>query len=55
LKCRKYLNIKKKDTKIQTPDLKDIMMNPGKSKPINGKIEVETIPDQTQNQIIRIL
>ncbi|GAB3333254.1 hypothetical protein GCM10027429_13620 [Marivirga atlantica] len=59
LKCRKYLNIKKKNTKIRKPDLMVVMMNPGGSKPIdgidNGKNEVPTIPDQTQDQIMRVM
>ncbi len=59
LKCRKYLNIKKKNTKIRKPDLMVVMMNPGRSKPIdgidNGKNEVPTIPDQTQDQIMRVM
>lgn len=59
LKCRKYLNIKKRNIKIRKPDLMVVMMNPGKSKPIdgidNGKNEVPTIPDQTQDQIMRVM
>ena len=59
LKCRKFLNIKKRNTKIRKPDLMVVMMNPGKSKPIdgidNGKNEVQTIPDQTQDQIMRVM
>lgn len=59
IKCRKYLDIKKKDAKIKTPDLMVVMMNPGKSKPVDGiddgKKEVETIPDKTQDQIMRVM
>ncbi|MBT0609233.1 hypothetical protein [Aequorivita echinoideorum] len=59
LKCRKYLNIKRKGFQIQMPDLMVVMMNPGKSKPVNGiddgKKEVETIPDRTQDQIMRVM
>ena len=59
LKCRKYLNIRKKNSEIQVPDLMVVMMNPGKSKPINGiddgKQETQTIPDQTQDQIMRVM
>jgi len=58
-KCRKYLNIKKRGTAIEIPDLMVIMMNPGKSKPIDGiddnYHESEASPDQTQNQIMRIM
>lgn len=59
LKCRKYLNIRKKNSEIQVPDLMVVMMNPGKSKPINriddGRQETQTIPDQTQDQIMRVM
>ncbi len=59
LKCRKYMNIRKKGTELEIPDLLVVMMNPGKSKPIDGidnnNRETEAIPDQTQNQIMRIM
>ncbi len=59
LKCRKFLNIKKKLSKLNSPDLMVIMMNPGKSKPVdgvdNGNKETETIPDKTQSQIMRVM
>jgi len=59
LKCRKYLNIKKKETELQIPDLMIVMMNPGNSKPINGlddyNKETEAIPDNTQDQIMKVM
>ena len=56
-KFRKYLNIIKKKTNALTPDLMVIMMNPGSSSPIGNynNIETETIPDPTQEQIMRIM
>lgn len=53
------MNIKKKESELQVPDLMVVMMNPGNSKPINGidnyNKKTEVIPDQTQNQIMRIM
>lgn len=58
-KFRKYLNIVKNNSGIQTPDLMVIMMNPGSSRPVNGidnyNYETETIPDNTQNQIMELM
>ena len=58
-KFRKYLNIKKKNSNKQIPDLMVIMMNPGSSKPVDGiennTVESEAVPDRTQNQIIKII
>jgi hypothetical protein len=58
-KFRKFLNIVKKDSNCQIPDLMVVMMNPGGSRPINGyddyKIETETIPDRTQDQIMVLM
>ncbi len=55
--CRKYLNIKIKNTKLVEPDLMVIMMNPGSSKPIEEKynIETPTKPDTTQKQIMAVM
>ncbi|WP_426065231.1 hypothetical protein [Flavobacterium sp. DSP2-3-1] len=58
-KFRKFLNIVKKDSNCQIPDLMVVMMNPGGSRPINGyddyEIETETIPDRTQDQIMVLM
>tara|TARA_R110000764_G_scaffold239260_1_gene338179 strand:- start:3828 stop:4433 length:606 start_codon:yes stop_codon:yes gene_type:complete len=57
-KFRKYLNIKKEGTLVQTPDLMVVMMNPGSSKPMDTKklnIECDSKPDNTQYQIFKIM
>lgn len=58
-KFRKFLNIVKRNSNCQIPDLMIVMMNPGSSKPINGiddyEIETETIPDRTQDQIMNLM
>lgn len=58
-KFRKYLNIKKKSSTLEKPDLMIIMMNPGSSYPLDdnddGNIETPTNPDPTQNQIMHIM
>lgn len=58
-KFRKYLDIKKVDTDIITPDLAVIMMNPGSSRPVNGidnnTEESIAIPDRTQDQIMKVM
>lgn len=58
-KFRKYLNIKKKNSLAQQPDLMVIMMNPGGSKPVDGidnnTVESEAIPDRTQDQIMKVM
>lgn len=58
-KFRKYLDIKRNDAIISTPDLMVIMMNPGSSKPIDGIenniIESVAIPDRTQDQIMKVM
>ncbi len=58
LLCRKYLDIKQKDTKISKPDMMVVMMNPGSSKPLDGdddgQILTKAKPDNTQYQIIKI-
>ena len=57
---RKYLNIKRKGTNASKPDLMVVMMNPGSSRQekefaaVFDK-EVPTIPDNTQDQIMRVL
>jgi hypothetical protein len=56
---RKYLNIVKKGSNCEIPDLMVIMMNPGSSRPLNGidsfDIETETVPDKTQDQIMKLM
>ncbi|WP_299361975.1 DUF1643 domain-containing protein [Winogradskyella sp.] len=59
LNCRKYLNIKRKKTRISQPQLMVVMMNPGTSQPTvgdnNQQKEVPAIPDTTQDQIMRVM
>jgi len=63
---RKLLNIIKKSSKSTTPDLMVIMMNPGSSHPEGTKgykeipedlfdKMVPTVPDNTQDQIMRLM
>jgi len=44
---------------MKTPDLMVVMMNPGKSRPLNGidnnNLEAEAIPDNTQNKIMEVM
>ena len=58
-KFRKYLNIRKTSSERKKPDLMVVMLNPGSSRPINGnedyEMETEAIPDNTQDQIMRIM
>lgn len=58
-KFRKYLNIKRTDTKCVTPDLMVVMMNPGSSRPVDGNenntVESIAIPDNTQSQIMKVM
>ena len=58
-KFRKYLNIKKKNSLVQHPDIIVIMMNPGASRPLDGidnnTVESEAVPDRTQNQIMKVM
>ncbi|MCK5686786.1 hypothetical protein KAJ27_21795 [bacterium] len=58
-KFRKFLHIKKNDSKKEIPDLMVIMMNPGSSRPIDGiennTIESPAVPDNTQYQIMRVM
>ena len=59
LHCRKYLDIKKWNSSLEKPDLLVVMMNPGNSKPIDGKYlnnrMVGAISDRTQHQIMRLM
>jgi hypothetical protein len=56
---RKYLDIKFKCCKADSPDLMVIMMNPGSSAPLDsnddGRVEINAKPDPTQTQIIRVM
>lgn len=58
-KFRKYLDIKRVDTDITTPDIMVVMMNPGSSRPIDGidnnKLESLAVPDNTQSQIMKVM
>jgi len=58
-KFRKVMNIKKIESKLKVPDLMVVMMNPGKSRPINGidnsDVESEAIPDTTQSKIMEVM
>jgi len=58
-KFRKYLNIRLKGSDLEQPDLMVVMMNPGSSEPVNGgdngRFETETIPDDTQDQIMKVM
>lgn len=58
-KCRKYLDIKLKSSKITNPDLMVIMMNPGSSYPLDGiddnSVPSSAKPDKTQEQIIKVM
>ena len=59
LKCRKYLDVKRKTCTNGLPDLLVVMMNPGKSKPENGVQyngrEARAVADRTQHQIMRLM
>ncbi|MBN2663163.1 MAG: DUF1643 domain-containing protein [Bacteroidales bacterium] len=57
---RKFLNIKRKNSSVKHPDLMVVMMNPGSSKQTKDfenilNKEVPTIPDNTQDQIMRVM
>ena len=58
-KCRKYLDIKLKSSKITNPDLMVIMMNPGSSYPLDelddNSVPSIAEPDKTQEQIIKVM
>lgn len=58
-KFRKYLDIKKNDCDISTPDLMVMLQNRGSSRPIDGidynTKESEAIPDRTQSQIMKAM
>ena len=59
LNCRKFLDIKRRRSSIKKPDLLAVMMNPGNSKPVDGRYEddrvTEAKPDRTQMQIMRVM
>lgn len=57
---RKFLNIKRKNSSLEKPDLMVVMMNPGSSRQTKDfenilNKEVPTIPDNTQDQIMRVM
>lgn len=58
-KFRKFLNIVRVNSIQKKPDLMVVMMNPGSSRPLDGndnsKIETEAVPDNTEDQIMRIM
>lgn len=58
-KCRKHLDIKRIGSLKSEPDLMVVMMNPGSSYPLDGidnnSVPTETKPDNTQQQIIKIM
>ena len=58
-KCRKYLDIKFKSSKMTNPDLMVVMMNPGSSYPLDGidnnTVPSVTEPDNTQDQIMKVM
>jgi len=57
LNFRSYLELKKKNTVLTTPDIMVVMMNPGGSEPKGGFVKknfnkhIETVPDKTQEKI----
>lgn len=59
LKCRKFLDIKRRRSSLKEPDLVAVMMNPGNSKPVDGRYEDHRVtqakPDRTQMQIMRFM
>lgn len=58
-KYRKCLDIKRKGCSATTPELMIVMMNPGKSKPLNGVYDnikpTEAVVDKTLEQILRVM
>ena len=58
-KCRKYLDIKSKESNVKRPDLMVVMMNPGSSYPLDGNDDndcvSEAVPDNTQDQIMKVM
>lgn len=56
---RKYLDIKKINSSLKTPDLMVTMLNPGGSYPLDGidnnTVESEAKPDRTQSQIMKVM
>lgn len=59
IKCRKYLDIKRKNTHLSQPDVMVIMMNPGSSYPLdridNNQMATAAHPDPTQDQIMAVM
>lgn len=59
LKCRKFLDIRRKESPKKQPDLMVVMMNPGSSYPLDGQdnntIPSEAEPDDTQDQIMKVM
>ena len=59
LKCRKYLDIKSRMSKLNKPDLMVVMMNPGSSYPLDGNDNnhspSKAVPDDTQDQIMKVM
>ena len=59
LKCRRYLDIKRKDAHLSHPDVMVIMMNPGSSYPLdridNNQMASAAHPDPTQDQIMEVM
>ncbi len=57
--CRKYLDIRRKGTCLENPDLLAVMMNPGSSRPVGGIYgkghATEASSDRTQEQIMRVM
>ena len=58
-KCRKYLDIRRKGSSQNIPDLMVVMMNPGSSYPLDGNenslIPTTAEPDKTQTQIMKVM
>ena len=57
--CRKYLDISRKKSDTDKPDLMVVMMNPGSSRPEDGNSnntsESKAVPDNTQDQIMKVM
>lgn len=56
---RKFLDIRRKETRLEEPDIMVVMMNPGSSRPTSGgdnsRCVTEAVPDKTQDQIMRVM
>lgn len=57
--CRKYLDIRRKGTCLENPDLLAVMMNPGNSRPVDGiygsGLATKADSDRTQQQVMRVM